>query len=106
VHAERASTAGRGAPAELLRGEIGERLGRYRDAREAYLRAVASPLSGREARFRLALLTARAGARAEAEHHLRKLTALGGVEEARMQHARSLVAASAPAPSAVTATER
>jgi tetratricopeptide (TPR) repeat protein len=106
VLAERASTAGRGAPAELLRGEIGERLGRYRDAREAYLRAVASPLSGREARFRLALLTARAGARAEAEHHLQKLTALGGVEEARMQHARSLVAASAPAPSAVTATER
>jgi tetratricopeptide (TPR) repeat protein len=99
VLAERASVAGRGAPAELLRGEIGERLGRYREAREAYLRAVASPVSGREARFRLALLTARAGARAEAEHHLQKLTALGGVEESRMKHARRVVAASEPSPS-------
>jgi tetratricopeptide (TPR) repeat protein len=99
VLAERASLAGRGAPAELLRGEIGERLGRYREAREAYLKAVASPVSGREARFRLALLTARAGARAEAEHHLQKLTALGGVEESRMKHARSVVAASGPSPS-------
>jgi tetratricopeptide (TPR) repeat protein len=99
VLAERAGSAGRGAPAELLRGEIGERLGRYRETREAYLKAVASPLVAREARFRLALLTARAGARAEAEHHLQKLTALGGVEETRMKHARSVVAASAPSAS-------
>jgi tetratricopeptide (TPR) repeat protein len=101
---ERAS--GRGAPADLLRGEIAQGLGRYRDAREAYLKAVASPLAAREARFRLALMTARAGARAEAEHHLAKLTTLGGVEEARMKQLRSAVAAAAPSPSAAIATER
>ncbi|MBI5513982.1 MAG: tetratricopeptide repeat protein [Deltaproteobacteria bacterium] len=54
-------------------GLLAERQGRYNDAREAFLRALAASPGGREPRMHLARLTASAGARDEALHHLEVL---------------------------------
>jgi tetratricopeptide (TPR) repeat protein len=51
---------------------VGDRLGRYNEAREGYLKALRLHPGLREARFNLALLTLRQGARDEAAHHARK----------------------------------
>lgn len=81
---------------------VSDRLGRYRDTREGYLRVLRIDPKHAEARFRLAAMTHRAGARAEADHHRRKLAEIVGPDDERLGALGQLFEAPSPDGGVVT----
>jgi Flp pilus assembly protein TadD len=61
------------AQAAFEAGVAAQKLGRFHDAREAYLRALALDPAQVDARYNLAVLTHGVGADDEARHHLQEL---------------------------------
>lgn len=80
-------------------GLVGDRQGKYRDARENYLAALRLDAGLAEARYALAVLTARNGALAEAKNHLEKFRALAP-SDPRLPALEALVSGSPNAPGA------
>jgi tetratricopeptide (TPR) repeat protein len=72
------------ATAQLGQARIADIRERYRDAREGYFRALELRPDYVEARYRLAKLVHRAGARDEARHHLEKLRAVAPPGDPRL----------------------
>jgi tetratricopeptide (TPR) repeat protein len=88
---------------------VDQRMNRYRNAREGYLKVLRLDPKHLDARHNLVLLTLGAGARAEAEHHLRKLAEVAPGDErvARLRAALAAApAAGSPPAAAVTAPIR
>jgi tetratricopeptide (TPR) repeat protein len=82
------------APARLGLARIADLRGHYHDAREGYFDALRLRPDYVEARYLLAKLVYRAGARAEAEHHLEKLRAVAAPGDARLQELEQTLSAS------------
>lgn len=69
-----------------------QRLGHYREAREAYLALLARVPRHADARYNLGILTHSVGALPEARHNLEKLTKILGPDEPRVTRLRAVIA--------------